>query len=392
MSGTVLYLAPYPPIRSGIADYARAYKAAVEACTSWRLTVADCGPRPAGNAPPRLPAAYRRAKALRSEGRLGAVDLVHAEIGVKQHDEFWTLFWLRRLAPDTRYCVTVHDPPLVMAPALYPLALGLRAAGVRRALRVLDYTPAGRMVVRSVLGRAGGVFALSDAGRESVRGLVSGSARLTTLPFLAYGGSRVGERERAGTGPPRVLFLGFWGPGRGLEVLLDAVEEALRRRPGALRLTLAGGVEEGGANRGYVERLRARVRRSPARDAIEEAGYVPAEQLDGVFAGADIFVLPSTCTGWLSTSSVLFRAMGAGLAIVASDVGVVSEEIRHRRTGLLVPPGDAAALAEALLLLADDRDLRARLGREARAHLEAEHDETRVAEAAARTYEAVSRT
>jgi len=46
-----------------------------------------------------------------------------------------TLFWLRRLAPDTRYCVTVHDPPLVIASALYPLAFGLRgaASGARSA-------------------------------------------------------------------------------------------------------------------------------------------------------------------------------------------------------------------------------------------------------------------
>jgi glycosyltransferase involved in cell wall biosynthesis len=391
LSRTILYLTPYPPVRSGIADYARAYKSALEARTDWRLSVVTCRPRAAGNGPPGLWAPYRRVRTWQSEGRLEDVAFVHAEIGVKQHDEFWTLFWLRRLLPDAPYCVTVHDPPLVVAPALYPLAFGLRTTAVRRALRVLDHTPVGRTVVRAVLEKAGAVFALSEAGRESLRSLVPDPARRKKLPFLGYGGSGRGRPEKGVPRSPRVLFLGFWGPGRGLDILLTAAESALRRRPGCLRLVLAGGVEEGGANRRYVERIRARIRRSPAREAIEDLGYVPAEQLDGAFTSADVFVLPSTLTRWLSTSSVLFRAMGAGLAVVASDVAGVGEEIRHRETGILVPPGDAEALAEALLVLVGEPALRMRLGREARAHVEAEHSEARVADAAASTYEALAR-
>jgi glycosyltransferase involved in cell wall biosynthesis len=385
----VLYLTPYPPIRSGIADYACAFKAAIEAHTRWRLEVRDEGPRIGGNTPRAVLAAYRRVKTWRGDGRLDDVALAHAEIGVKQHEEFWTLFFLARLAPETPFCVTVHDPPIVVAPALYPLALGLRAATVRRALRLFDYTPVGRMIVRSVLDRASGVFVLSEAGREAVRGLVRDPARLKTLPFLAYGASRRGGNDATANRTSKVLFLGFWGPGRGLETLLDAVEKALRRRPGSLQLILAGGVEEGGVNRRYVDAIRARIERSHAVGSIQVLGYVPAESLDSVFGEADVFVLPSRRTGWLSSSSVLFRAMGAGLAIVASDVGVIREEIRHRETGLVVPPVDADALAEALLTLADDPVLRARLGREARAHLEAEHGDTRVAQEAARTYEAL---
>ena len=391
MSRTILYLTPYPPMRSGIADYARAYRSAVEAHTDWRLTVADGGPRVVGHAPRDLLATYRRVKEWRSEGRLRKVALVHAEIGFKQHDEFWTLFWLRRLMPEVPCCVTVHDPPLVLAPALYPLAFGLRGTGIRRALRMWDYTPVGRAVVRSVMGRTGGVFALSETGTESLRGLVPDPLKLRTLPFLAYGWSaRRARPEGDAARPPKVLFLGFWGPGKGIEVLLEAAERALSRKPGGLRLVLAGGVEEGGANRRYVESVQERIRRAAGLRAIEVMGYVPGEALDGVFADAEIFVLPSTRTAGVSTSSVLFRAMAAGLAIVASDVGAVREEVRHMATGLLVPPGDVAALTEALLLLAGDPALRMQLGRAARAHLEAVHDGTRVAQAAARTYEALA--
>jgi glycosyltransferase involved in cell wall biosynthesis len=388
LSRTILYLTPYPPMRSGIADYARAYKSAIETHTDWRLAVADAGGRVVGHSPRDLVATYRRVKQWRNEGRLTKVALVHAEIGFKQQDEFWTLFWLRRLVPEVPCCVTVHDPPLVVAPALYPLAFGLRGAGIRRALRVLDYTPVGRGVVRSVLGRTAGVFALSEAGTESLRSVVPDPRLVRTLPFLAYGWSRRARPEGDAARPPRILFLGFWGPGKGIEVLLEAAERALSRRPGGLQLVLAGGVEEGGANRRYVESVHERIRR--AGQMIEVMGYVPAEGLDGVFADAEIFVLPSTRTAGVSTSSVLFRAMAAGLAIVASDVGAVREEVRHLETGLLVPPGDVAALTEALLLLVGDPAIRMKLGRSARAHLEVEHNGTRVAHAAARTYEALA--
>lgn len=387
----ILYLTPYPPFRSGIADYARAYKTAVETHSHWRLDVADEGSRAPGNTLRAVLAARRMAKTWQSSGRLRAAAFVHAEIGVRQHQEFWTLFWLARLAPGTPYFVTVHDPPIVVAPALYPLAFGLRGATVRRALRVFDYTPVGRMVVRSVLDRASGVFVLSRPGREAVRSIVRDPAKVEALPHPALGRPSCGHPQDRSGRALRVLFLGFWGPGRGLEVLLEAAERVLRRKPGALRLILAGGVEEGGTNRAYVEAWRGRIERSSVAAAVDLPGFVPGDRLDGVFSDTDVFVLPTTRREWLQTSGVLFRAMGAGLAVVASDVGVIPEEIRHGKTGLLVPPGDAAALAEALLALADDPALRARLGREARVHLEAEHSDPQVAAVAARTYEALGR-
>ncbi len=390
MSRNVLYLTPYPPTRSGIADYACAYRSAVEARTDWRFSLAELGERVTGSKPQDWMLIRRRVKAWKREGRLREVALVHGEIGLKQHDEFWTLFWLRRLFPELRCCITVHDPPLVVAPALYPLALGISSMWLRRALRTLDYTPLGRGVVRSVVARADGVFALSQAGVESLRGRVRDGVHMRRLPFLAYGGGARARAERSPDRPMRVLFFGFWAPGKGLEVLLEAAGQALSRRPGGLHLILAGGVDETASNRSYVESVGERIRRA-GRQSVEVTGFVPGERLDELFSGADVLALPSTRTPCLSTSSVLFRAMAAGLAVVASDVGALREEVRHLETGLLVPPADAGALADALLLLAGDPALSARLGREAQAHLAAEHNEARIAETAADMYQAVAR-
>jgi len=77
---------------------------------------------------------------------------------------------------------------------------------------------------------------------------------------------------------------------------------------------------------------------------------------------------------------VVIEAMAAGRTLVASDVGGIGEILTHGETGLLVPPGEAGALADAMRRLLDDRVLRARLergaaravGRYAPAHVAAE--------------------
>ena len=68
--------------------------------------------------------------------------------------------------------------------------------------------------------------------------------------------------------------------------------------------------------------------------------------------------------------NVVLEALASGRAVVASDVGAVRSAVRDGRTGLLVPPGDPRALAEALRALARQPDLRTRLAREGRALVE----------------------
>ena len=77
---------------------------------------------------------------------------------------------------------------------------------------------------------------------------------------------------------------------------------------------------------------------------------------------ADIVVLPSLSEG---APNVLLEAMLAGRAIIASDVGAVSETIEHEVSGIVVEPGSVEELAGALRRLAGDGELRQRLGRAA---------------------------
>jgi glycosyltransferase involved in cell wall biosynthesis len=117
---------------------------------------------------------------------------------------------------------------------------------------------------------------------------------------------------------------------------------------------------------------------SEAARRLERRGLTERVELLGlradvpdVLADADIFVLASRSEG-LPIS--ILEAMAAGLPVVASDVGGVSEAVVHGETGLLVPPGDPEALASALELLLRDSPLRQRMGAAGRRRAQARFD------------------
>ena len=90
-----------------------------------------------------------------------------------------------------------------------------------------------------------------------------------------------------------------------------------------------------------------------------------------ILAAADVFVLPSL---WEGLPIGLLEAMAMGKAIIASEVDGTREVIEDCKNGLLIPPGDAAALTDALLRLANDESLRTRLQVKARETVSANYN------------------
>ena len=97
--------------------------------------------------------------------------------------------------------------------------------------------------------------------------------------------------------------------------------------------------------------------------------------VDRLLQAADIFVLPTYREG-LPRSVI--EAMACGLAVVATDIPACRELVREGETGLLVPPRDAARLAEAIRLLAGAAELRTMMGQQAREIALEEHDEHKI--------------
>jgi glycosyltransferase involved in cell wall biosynthesis len=154
--------------------------------------------------------------------------------------------------------------------------------------------------------------------------------------------------------PPRLLFVGFIRPEKGVEVLIDAFD--LLRKKRALKLTLAGGVDR---ESGATESLKRRLAASPYREDIALTGAVDfGEPVFDLYRTHDVFVLPSLSEG---TPRTLVEARALGCPVVASRVGGIPTSVADGQDGLLVPPRDPQALAEAIARVLDDLALRGRL-------------------------------
>jgi glycosyltransferase involved in cell wall biosynthesis len=173
------------------------------------------------------------------------------------------------------------------------------------------------------------------------------------------------------TAPPpaevlTILAVGRLVPKKGFPVLIRAAARLLA----PFRLKIIGE----GPERANIE---AAIAEHGLGDRVELAGPRTHDDLPAEFAAAHIVVVPSItdATGDRDgLPNVVLEAMSSGRPVVASDVGAVSSAVVDGRTGVLVPPGDAETLAGALEFLADQADMRERLGREARARVEADFE------------------
>jgi glycosyltransferase involved in cell wall biosynthesis len=130
--------------------------------------------------------------------------------------------------------------------------------------------------------------------------------------------------------------------------------EALARLPGAQLVLVGRDLEQGGA---YQARLEREAERLGVRERVHFAGFRPdAADLLGQL---DVFALPSWTEGLPVT---ILEAMARRRAVVATSVGGTPELVADGETGLLVPPRDSGALADALGRLLEDPELRARMG------------------------------
>jgi glycosyltransferase involved in cell wall biosynthesis len=154
--------------------------------------------------------------------------------------------------------------------------------------------------------------------------------------------------------PPRALFIGRLHAFKGVDFLLRALELVPD-----LRLDIVGSGPE-------ANRLRTLARALAVEDRVKWYGEYPDEDLPRRMADADFLVLPSVSVEEMF-GLVLLEAMAAGRPVITTDVPSGVREVNHPGvTGLEVPMRDVGALADAMRTLAEDSELRDRLGRAGR--------------------------
>ncbi len=241
--------------------------------------------------------------------------------------------------------------------------------GVTRRLAWLDHAARRRALADAdlVLGVSRGILAVFPPA------LVNGARVVHSLPPDVGGATEdpdaVRERLNLGRGP-LMLYAGKRSLGKGTDVLIRALDTIRASVPG-VRFAFAG--------KGELE--------PPARDDVRVLGHVPPDELFALYRAADVVVSSSVWPEPLSR--VLIEAMHFGRPVVATRVGGSPELVEEDVTGLLVPPGDAGALARAVIALLRDPARRGRLGAAAARRVALELDEDKLVKALLDAYESV---
>jgi len=226
----------------------------------------------------------------------------------------------------------------------------------------LPANPVLRFFIRRALRRASRVSATSEFLRQACLRLVPDiQARVSVIPF----GVTLPDTVAPMPPPPaRLCFIKAHRLKYGPDVLLRALARVHRTMPD-VQLTMAGE----GEMTPYLRRLADEL---GLRSKVDFVGYMPNERIYSLLQDHHVMVMPSVMESESFGVAVL-EAAACGRPTVASRVGGVPEVLLDGETGLLVPPGDETALADAILRLAGDSELSRRMGSTGRALVEAKY-------------------
>jgi glycosyltransferase involved in cell wall biosynthesis len=160
-----------------------------------------------------------------------------------------------------------------------------------------------------------------------------------------------------------IMTAGYLLRRKGIQYLIEAMPLILREFKD-VRLRIVGD----GPFKGELVRL---VKRLSLDDKVRFEGFVPRSELAKYYANCDVYVQPSLSETFPST---IREAMSVGRPVIATEVGFVEEHVIDGVDGFLVPRGDVEEMANKVLLLLSDEDLRLRMGAKAREYAEKNFD------------------
>jgi glycosyltransferase involved in cell wall biosynthesis len=232
----------------------------------------------------------------------------------------------------------VTPPHLWVGPGREPLARGIeRASLAKNASHVIAHSSFSRdeLLARVAL----------DPARVRIHGY--------PVPLDAFAAAAHKPRP-GGRGETKLLYVGRMAANKRIDVLVEGLARLCAAGENA-RLLLAGDGERPPYRRHLCAALR-RARSLAVAPYVHYLGIVPEADLPDLFAGADVYVTASEHEGF---GIPLIEAMAAGLPVVATRAGAIPETLGG--SGILVPPRDPAALAEAVLRIVRDPEQRAAL-------------------------------
>jgi glycosyltransferase involved in cell wall biosynthesis len=227
--------------------------------------------------------------------------------------------------------------------------------------------------LRALLGRCAAIVAMSEWQRDRLVRALPG----ISVSLVRHGTAPAPAVERAPRERLRVLFLSSnLIATKGLFVVLEAAEIA-EREGLAVDWQLAGTWS--------IERDRARARPLlEARSTVTFSGPLAPAEVEEAYAGADVFVFPTTPIEGFGL--VRIEAMAAGLPVITTEAGGAREIVRDGVDGFIVDHDTPQQIVDRLRLLLADPELRLQMGREARRRQQELFSEDAFADALAATW------
>jgi glycosyltransferase involved in cell wall biosynthesis len=183
------------------------------------------------------------------------------------------------------------------------------------------------------------------------------------------------ERERMGIGARSIVILGVgqFIDRKGRWVFLDAAKRAIAQNPDLAFVWLTPSLPPADD----MERIKGYGLGESFKLILSETVGTKREEVLRFFRIADVFALPSYVEG---LPIAILEAMALGLPVISTRINAIPEAIEHMKTGVLIEPGQPGSLAQEVLRLAADEELRSELGKSARRLALEKFDESRVAE------------
>lgn len=222
---------------------------------------------------------------------------------------------------------------------------------------------------RAALAAAVRIFVVSEADRQDLMRQGIADERIVLNPngvdvarFAKGGGEAIRTRLDLGREALLIGFVGSFGPWHGTPVLARAFSSVAMQLPQARLLLVGAGPE--------MEATRQQLAAGGMGEHALFVGRVAPSEIPLYLDACDVLVSPHVPlpddVEFFGSPTKLFEYMAAGKAIVASRLGQIADVLEHGRTGLLVKPGDADALAAALIEIAAAPRIREELGVAAR--------------------------
>ncbi|HEY9872113.1 MAG TPA: glycosyltransferase family 1 protein [Candidatus Obscuribacterales bacterium] len=227
---------------------------------------------------------------------------------------------------------------------------------------------------KAVLETADRVVATSPQEKEHMRSLVSQKGNVDIIPcgtdIRKFGClSKQEARAKLGIAPESkvVLYVGRFDPRKGIETLVRAIGCSQIRENPDLKLIIGGGSRPGQSDGMERDRIEGIVEELGLSELTTFPGRLDNVNLPLYYAAADVCVVPSHYEPF---GLVTIEAMASGTPVVGSDVGGLQFTVAPEKTGLLCPPKDEVAFAEAIDRILSNPEWRNQLGKNARSRVE----------------------